>query len=626
MPNPAPRRVCIGLRARSLARLAALFVVASSTVLAQTAANFDPFGSGPIQLRGPTLQQAVSPTQGTSQTPSTLSGSPLPQQAPSATAPAPAPEVALGEFEKFVGLPRFGAELVGELGASASDYNPVVPPEYIVQSGDELQVTVWGSVDSEMRLTVDRGGRITIPRVGPVMVAGQRYGDLDSVLTRRVAQVFKNFELSVSLGRLRGVRVYVTGFVQKPGAYAVVSLSTVMNAVVRAGGPSSAGSFRQIELRRGGKLVGTFDLYDLLLRGDRSGDRLVQPDDVIHVPSIGPQVALRGSVNKQAIYELRPGETLRELLGMAGGQNPVADRSRVLLERLDQRNALRAVQLKLPADETAALMNGDVVRVFSAVDASLSVERQNRTVRVDGEVAVPGEYVLPPGSTLLDALQAAGGTTASAYPYGTVFSRESVRVEQQENYERALRNVESDAARASTQRVSTGEESAMAARSSATSRLIERLRTLKPTGRVVLQLGDDGRLPSMLLENGDRLRIPARPTAVGVFGSVFNPGSYLYIEGRNLGQYLRLAGGPTKGADDGSIFVVRASGQVTSSRQGSSWMGGGTQVSDLPAEPGDSVFVPEDLDKTSFIQFAKDWTQILFQFGLGIGGLKSALN
>ena len=593
----------------------------------------------------PLLTPLSAAAQGTSaQVPGTESttapGGPVrlrqpPTEVPAATPAAPAapaaPTIAPtrpGEFETFAKLPRFGSDLVNELAAGATDFSPIVPPEYIVQGGDELQVTLWGSVDADLRLVVDRAGRVSIPRVGPVMVAGTRFGDLQDLLTRRVAQTFKNFELSVSLGRLRGVRVYVTGFVQRPGAYSVAGLSTVMNVVMRAGGPAAAGSFRQIELRRGGKLVGNFDLYDLLLRGDRSGDRLVQPDDVIHVLPVGPLVALRGSVNKEAVYELKAGDSLRELIRMAGGFSPVADTTRVALERLENRNAQRMVQLQLPEQDAAGLVNGDVIRVFSAVESALSVQRQNKRVRVDGEVMRPGEYVLPAESSLSDALRAAGGLAPTAYLFATNFQRESVRLTQQENLDRALRDMETELVRSTTtQRVVTAEEAAsVTARNAANTRLIERMRGLQPTGRVVFQLAPDAtELPDIRLEDGDRLAIPPKPTTVGVFGSVFNASSYLYGPSRTVDDYLRLAGGPTKGADEGSVFVVRVNGQVVSSRQqpNTSWFGRSSknQIADIRAEPGDTVFVPEELDKSTFLQSAKDWTQILYQFGIGIAGI-----
>ncbi len=553
---------------------------------------------------------------------------PMSEAAPAAAITAPVEPPRTGEFEAFVGLTRFGADLVNELAAGAVDFSPLVPPEYIVQSGDELQVMLWGSIDADLRLTVDRSGRVAIPRVGSVMVAGVRLGELGDVLTRRVARTFKNFELSVSLGKLRGLRVYVTGFVERPGAYSVSGLSTVMNAVMRAGGPAASGSYRQIELRRGGKPVGSFDLYDLLLRGDRSGDRLLQPDDVIHVPPVGQQVALRGSVNKQAVFELKTSATVEDLIRMAGGFSPVADRTRVAIERLDARNAQRVDQLALPEQAGAPLADGDVIRVFSSVEAGLSVQRQNKRVRVEGEVMRPGEYVLPASSTLGDALRAAGGLTSSAYVFGASFHRESVRLAQQENFDRAVRDMETDLVRVSTtQRVTSTEEAANStARASANARLIERLRSLRPNGRVVFQLSPEAStLPDISLEDGDRLIVPPKPTTVGVFGSVFNAASYLHDASRTINDYLRLAGGPTKGADEASTFIVRANGQVVSSRQqgGQSWFSRGNQIGALRAEPGDTVFVPEEFEKSTFIQTAKDWTQILYQFGIGLAGINT---
>jgi protein involved in polysaccharide export with SLBB domain len=257
------------------------------------------------------------------------------------------------------------------------------------------------------------------------------------------------------------------------------------------------------------------------------------------------------------------------------------------------------------------------------------VQRQNKRVRIEGEVARPGEYVLPPASSIADALTAAGGLTAAAYPYGTEFTRESVRVTQQQNYDRALRDLETDLARnTSGQRGgSASEEAALqTSRDAANNRLLASLRALRPSGRVVLQLQPESReLPPLALEDGDRLLVPPKPTSVGVFGSVFNGGSYLFGESRSLSDYLALAGGPTRGADAGSTFVIRANGSVVSSAQKSSWFGRGSSAfGSVPAEPGDTIFVPEELDKTTFVQAAKDWTQILYQFGLGIAGIKSA--
>ena len=542
-----------------------------------------------------------------------------------------------GEFERFVQsqagsdveIRRFGADLITPLlDNRGGDFSPLVPADYIVAPGDEVLLVLWGSVDADLRLVVDRGGRVTIPRVGAVQVSGVRYGDLQGVISRRVAQVFRNFELSVTLGQLRGIRVFLTGFVVKPGAYVVNGLSTVLAALMRAGGPSAAGSFRQIELRRGGTLVETLDLYDLLLKGDRSGDPVIQAGDVVHVAPVGVQVGFVGSVNKPTVLELKPGETTGDALRVAGGFSAVADRTRLAIERLQDRNAVRVAQFELPDGLTQPLSFGDVVRAFSAVEIALASERQSKRVRVEGEVLRPAEYVLPAGSSLRDALRMAGGFTPAAYVFATEFNRVSVQQTQQLNYDRALRDLETEAARAaSSQRISSVEDAAaMTARNAGSAQLIDRLRALRPTGRVVLNLDPEIReLPDLALEDGDRIYVPARPTTVGVFGSVFNAATYLFSPGRALADYLRLAGGPTKGADESSVFLVRANGSVVSSRQLSGWFNQSNDLYRIPAEPGDTVFVPEEMNKTTFAQSAKEWTQILFQFGLGIAGVKSAV-
>jgi protein involved in polysaccharide export with SLBB domain len=527
------------------------------------------------------------------------------------------------EFEAFVQrlagdavpIRRFGAELMTPLPADAAEVAPLLPPDYLIKPGDELLLTFWGSVDADLRLLVDRGGRVTIPRVGPVLVAGVRYADLPSVITQRAAQVFRNFQLSVSMTQLRSQRIYITGFVARPGTYTVTSLATVAQALLQAGGPTAAGSFRNIELRRNKERVATLDLYDILLRGDRAADRALQGEDVVHIGPVGPQVGLIGSVNQPAVFELKAGETLSDVLAMAGGVSAVADN-------------IRIVQVELPAGATTALAAGDVLRVFSAVDVAVPVQRQNKRVRIEGEVVRPGEYVLPPSSSIADALAAAGGMTTAAYPFGTEFTRESVRLTQQQNYDRALRDLETDLSLSNSTRGigALGEGAgALAAREGANTRLLVTLRAVRPTGRVVLQLEPEGReLPPLALEDGDRLLVPPRPTSIGVFGSVFNGGSYLFNPGRSLEDYLALAGGPKRGADERSTFVIRANGSVVSNQQKSGWFGSGSGLGGVRAEPGDTIFMPEELEKTNFTQAAKDWTQILYQFGLGIAGIVAA--
>ena len=209
------------------------------------------------------------------------------------------------EFQRMVTgmtgreLPIFGAALFR--GNVPSTFAPVVgipvPPDYVIGPGDELRLQVWGQINQQGSFTVDRTGAISVPQMGTIHVAGQRYDQLNDFLRNEFGRVYRNFNLTVSMGQLRSIQVFVVGQARRPGSYTISSLSTLLNALFASGGPMPQGSLRDIQLRRGAQVVTHFDLYDLLLHGDKSKDVTLAPGDVIFIPAVGPQVALFGSVN-----------------------------------------------------------------------------------------------------------------------------------------------------------------------------------------------------------------------------------------------------------------------------------------------------------------------------------------
>lgn len=207
-----------------------------------------------------------------------------------------------------------------------STFSPVedvpVTPDYLIGPGDEVVIRAWGAVEIDYRAVVDRTGAISLPRVGVVNLAGVRYQNLADHLRRSVGRVFRNFELTASLGQLRSIQVYVVGQARRPGAYTVSSLSTLVNAIFAAGGPGAAGSMRGVQLKRAGRTVTELDLYELLVRGDKGRDAALLPGDVIFFPPVGALAAVTGSVNTPAVFELKSGETLADALRYAGGSLP----------------------------------------------------------------------------------------------------------------------------------------------------------------------------------------------------------------------------------------------------------------------------------------------------------------
>ncbi|OYU98171.1 MAG: sugar ABC transporter substrate-binding protein [Burkholderiales bacterium PBB5] len=471
---------------------------------------------------------------------------------------------------------------------------------------------------------MDRAGRITLPRVGPVAVAGAQAQALDGLLRARLERVFKGFELSAAVTDVMPVRVHLSGFVERPGDYVVPGLSTISSALAQAQGPAAGGSYRRIQLLRQGAPAISFDLYDILRDGNRRNDQLLQPDDVLNVLPAGPQVAVLGSVNRVAVFEFLPGETVADALALAGGFSSVADTATVLVERLRERAGLGAVALAMPQDSRTPLADGDLLRVRSQAAAAVASQWKNKRVLVEGEVRQPGEYLLPASATLADAIAAAGGASPSAFLFGATLRRESVRITQEQNYDRALREMELALTRNASSRSGSGSNDERAADTEASIRqTIARLRSSRPEGRMLLDVGPQAQaLPAIALEDGDQLVLPAANQSVGVFGSVYNTGSFSHDSGRSLGHYIQRAGGPTAGADYGAAFVVRANGSVLSAAQGGFWSRS-RDFETLPALPGDTVFVPEDLFRGTWVQGAKDWTQILYQLGVGLAALRT---
>ena len=881
------------------------------------------------------------------------------------------------EFQRFVfnatgkALPLYGYELFARSNTFAPAQAVPAPADYLLGPGDEIAIHVNGLMEVNQNFVIDRDGRIMLPKVGPVSLAGVPLHKAEEVLTTQIARVLRNFTVSVSMGRLRSIEIFVVGQARKPGKHLVSSLSGLVNALLESGGPSANGSMRAIELRRAGKTIATLDMYAFLARGDNSADIALLARDVVFIPPAGARAALLGTINEPAIYEIKSKESIEQILALSGGLPALAAPQKAQLERLDaSREVARYVEdfaldaqglkqvlkagdiltvfqispqianavtlegnvaaplrytfrpgmriadllldkrllipgsywlqvnrgstagsyarpevnidyatvqrlnpdtlqteilafdlskaMALDTQENLELRSGDIVKVYApndpgpvtensisitgesvggthrfawregntianytsrinelfaqasrtrAVDAQVEAEqvlyssypinlgyatvlrrdpdslratriafnlgkalsgdrteaialksrdsiaiyapkqlgpetldavtisgevvggtqryvwREGFTVRdiipstqwlVDtynywqrasgrslnndinwdyaqvirripatlqsqaitfhlgravldanpkdnirlepgdqialfttaqlpvpaekrvhivtlaGEVMVPGKYQVSPGETLPDLIQRAGGLSRYAYPYGTVFSRETTRAQQQISLDKSLRQMQAEV---NSQAATTLQNMTDAAGQSATVQaqlagqrmMLERLRGIKATGRIALDLDPDKPvLPAITLEDGDEVRIPMRPNFVGVFGEVFTDSAVLHKPNNTVADYLDKAG-VTRDADLDNLIVVRADGKVENSP--ASLFSIRPEVLGKRLYAGDSVFVPGRLDRrtpyTNFIQGAKDWTAILYQFGLGAAGFKS---
>jgi polysaccharide export outer membrane protein len=316
------------------------------------------------------------------------------------------PEPPPNEFQEFVAssvgrrLPIYGHSLFDRVPTTFAPVDRIpVTDDYLIGPGDEILIRAWGQIDLDGKLVVDREGDVFLPKVGTLSVAGLKYQQLPEYFRSAIGRVFRNFDLTVSLGRLRSIQVFVVGQARRPGSYTVSSVSTLVNTLFASGGPSANGSMRRIQLKRNNRVVTEFDFYDLLLKGDKSKDARLLPGDVIYIPPSGPSIAIAGSVNVPAIYELREGTSLGSAVEMAGGLATTADGQKAVVERIDNHNTRRVEEFPLDGQGLErALKDGDMVRIFS-----LSPRFQN-AVTLRGNVAHPGRTEWHGGMRLKDVI------------------------------------------------------------------------------------------------------------------------------------------------------------------------------------------------------------------------------
>jgi protein involved in polysaccharide export with SLBB domain len=415
-------------------------------------------------------------------------------------------------------LPVFGTSFFRRsIGLDAPAFGPV-DAGYRLGPGDEVNVILTGAVQDVYTLVVTRDGTLVVPDLGEVTVHGLTVRGLEDLLRARLQSAYASglTRISVSLGRIRAIDVFVVGDVERPGPYQLNGLATALSALHRAGGPSATGSFREIEIRRGNQVVHRLDLYDYLLHGNSDGDPRLQHGDIIFVPPVTRRVRLDGALRRPALYEMKEGEGLRDALRFAGGPEAGAALDRVMIDRilppLERRPGLErvvldvdAVRLLAGAEPDLALQDGDAVRVLA-----VSRERRNR-ITIVGEVRRPGDYSWTAGLTLRAAIERAAGLTEEAYT-----------------------------GRAHVFRLDpgTGER-----------RLVSAPAGDADAGTVLLEERD-----SIVVYNRNRLRVDPWVT---VGGLVQRPGRYLLHEGATVDDVILAAGGFADGAWQIEAYVAR---------------------------------------------------------------------
>jgi protein involved in polysaccharide export with SLBB domain len=275
-----------------------------------------------------------------------------------------------------------------------------VPSNYIMGVGDTIQIQLFGQENRNYELVIDREGKIVIPEIGEVSVAGLTYSSMRELVQHQVSQRLIGYKAAVSMGELRSIQIFVVGEAYQPGAYTVSSLSTISQALYVAGGVSDIASLRDIRLMRGGEVAARFDLYDLLMRGDASADRMLQSGDVVFIPTRGEMITVKGEVKRPALYELKGGETLEDALELAGGETPQAYLASTQILRIEEgRRLISTVDMTEEANQQRPVSGGAEI-TLPAVSASMDMD-----LLLVGAVSRPGSYEFRDGMHINDVLR-----------------------------------------------------------------------------------------------------------------------------------------------------------------------------------------------------------------------------
>ena len=473
-------------------------------------------------------------------------------------------------------------------------------PDYLISVGDQIDIQLWGAVDGQLQLQVDPQGNLFIPRVGPVRVVNVRNAELNEHVLREVRKVYReDVGVYATLAGAEPVKVFVSGFARRPGLYPGYASDSILNFIDRAGGIDPlSGSYVDVRVLRGDKLVTAVNLYDFITRG-RLPQIQLRDGDSIFVGPIGPTVRVEGLVASPAQFEFLPPTRIDQVLTMAGISGRATHVS------LTRNQGRRREIIYVPVGDprlAGPVVTGDVIEVIA--------DRQigQIAVTLEGEHEGSGQYVLPYSATLADLLAQVEFSPQSE-PEGLQLYRVSVAERQKQMLDEMLNKLEQAVLSA---RSATAEEASLRTREAElVLQFVERARDVEPKGQVVLPRELDA--GSIALEDGDVVRIPRSSQLVSVHGEVYLPNAFVWRKGYHVRDYINQAGGLIQKSSGDQVLLIRQSGEIASEN-------GQRFVMSTQVEPGDEILVLPTVDTKRF-QFGKDVIQVIYQIAIAAGVL-----
>ena len=532
-------------------------------------------------------------------------------------------EVKKDSLNKYLGFSDFETRFGSELFSNERDDYKIAddaqaPDDYILGLGDQIIIQYYGADSGEFFLEIDRSGSILLPKIGPVILNGLKLEEAKRLIRSRVEAQLVGVNATISIGKTKFINIFVAGNVNSPGVYSMPALSRVTHALYTAGGITDIGTYRNIKVKRQGQVVGSVDLYDFLVNGDNSSDINLHPNDVVLVGLSEKNIQVRGAVKRPGIYELK-NDDLTSIINIFGGFSPGADKENVSYSSLISESPTRI--LNFTDIKEFNFYDGDNIFIKYKPSSFVKINEVERNsfkssavrVKVQGEVLYPGEYLLENGETLSSLISRAGGVTKNAFLDGAVFTRENVR---QREALRA-RQLADDVRRTVISASQTQSDNQI--NQTSFEFITGQLENYSGVGRVVINMSRAlaGRADADIkLLDGDALFIPTKSNTISVFGEVRRESSFVFNNKYSIDDYITMAAGITRLADEDNIYIVRADGFVEMPT-GNWFKFGASRV----LREGDTIIVPVDYSYRAALPFWRDVISIVYQGAVAIAAI-----
>ena len=532
-------------------------------------------------------------------------------------------EVKKDSLNKYLGFSDFETRFGSELFSNERDDYKIAddaqaPDDYILGLGDQIIIQYYGADSGEFFLEIDRSGSILLPKIGPVILNGLKLEEARRLIRSRVEAQLVGVNATISIGKTKFINIFVAGNVNSPGVYSMPALSRVTHALYTAGGITDIGTYRNIKVKRQGQVVGSVDLYDFLVNGDNSSDINLHPNDVVLVGLSEKNIQVRGAVKRPGIYELK-NDDLISIINIFGGFSPGADKANISYSSLISESPTRI--LNFTDIKEFNFYDGDNIFIKYKPSSFVKINEVERNsfkssavrVKVQGEVLYPGEYLLENGETLSSLISRAGGVTKNAFLNGAVFTRENVR---QREALRA-RQLADDVRRTVISASQTHSDNQI--NQTSFEFITGQLENYSGVGRVVINMSRAlaGRADADIkLLDGDALFIPTKSNTISVFGEVRRESSFVFNNKYSIDDYITMAAGITRLADEDNIYIVRADGFVEMPT-GNWFKFGASRV----LQEGDTIIVPVDYSYRAALPFWRDVISIVYQGAVAIAAI-----